>query len=65
MGATDTFLIVGVEGISVALLTLVAGISDEVGTWVIIIMAGFWLIWLITNSGTVSRISNTFANISK
>lgn len=43
------------ELIGVGLLTLVAGSSDQMGTVVVIVMAGFVIGWLIINSSTLGK----------
>jgi hypothetical protein len=43
------------ELIGVGLLSLIAGISDQMGTIVVIVMAGFVIGWLIINSGTLEK----------
>lgn len=64
MATTDAILGVAVEGLAVGLFTLVAGASDDAGTIVIIFMVGLWVIWLVTNSGTVSRIAATTGKLN-
>lgn len=43
------------ELIGVGLLTLIAGSSSQMGTIVVIVMAGFVIGWLIINSGTLGK----------
>lgn len=63
--ASDTLLAVGVEGIAVALFTLLAGANDQIGSFVLMFMVGMWILFLVTNGNAVSRITNTVGNISK
>lgn len=43
------------ELIGVGLLTLIAGTNDQMGTIVVMVMAGFVIGWLIINSGTLGK----------
>ena len=42
-----SLLTVGAELLGVSLLALVAGINDQAGKLVVMIMVGFWLIYLV------------------
>jgi hypothetical protein len=42
------------ELIGVGLMALLAGVNDQMGSIVVIIMAGFLLGWLLVNSGTLT-----------
>ena len=42
------------ELIGVGLMALLAGISDQAGTVVVIVMAGFLIGWLLINSSTLA-----------
>lgn len=44
------------ELLAVAVFTLIAGASDEMGTLVVIFMVGMWLIYLIENSKTIAAL---------
>lgn len=43
------------ELIGIGLLTLIAGTNDQMGTIVVMMMAGFVIGWLIINSGTLGK----------
>jgi hypothetical protein len=45
-----------IELLGVGLLALIAGISDEVGNVMVVIMAGIMLIWLMTHSQQLQSI---------
>lgn len=64
MAASETVLVIALELLGVALLTLVAGISDEMGKIVVLFMAGFWLIYVITDSAVISRLGNILSGVA-
>jgi hypothetical protein len=45
-----------IELLGVGLLALVAGISDEFGNIMVVIMAGIMLIWLMTHAQELQKI---------
>jgi hypothetical protein len=51
----DIVVTTAFELIGVGLLTLLAGASDNMGTIVVIVMAGFLIGWLLLNTGTLAR----------
>lgn len=51
----DVVVTTSFELIGVGLLALLAGISDQMGKIVIIVMVGFLIGWLIVNTGTLSK----------
>lgn len=51
---SDIVVTVAVELIGTALMALLAGINDQVGNIVVIVMVGFLLAWLFINAGTFS-----------
>jgi len=62
----NTLLEVGVELLGVGLLTLVAGISDETGKIIVMIMAGFWMIYLVgPGAPVISRLGADFSAAAK
>lgn len=65
MNGSDAILTVAVEGLAVGVFTLIAGINDQVGSLMVTFMVALWIIFLITNSGVVSRIAGTAGNIGK
>lgn len=50
-----------VELAAVGIFTLIAGISNDVGTLVVIFMVGMWLIFLITNPAVSAKLGKTFS----
>jgi hypothetical protein len=60
----DTFLIIALELLGVGLLTLLAGVSDDVGRGVVIFVVGLWLIYLFAEATTVARVGNLFSSIA-
>jgi hypothetical protein len=53
------------EFLGLGLLTLLAGSSDQAGTVVILMMTGFWIIYLVTNAGVVQGFSQKISTLSK
>jgi hypothetical protein len=64
MNSGSAILVLGVEFAAVALFTFIAGVSDDAGTIMVIIMVGLWLIYLVNNSQVIAGISNVIGNIS-
>lgn len=62
--AHPTLVVVAVELLAVGLFTLLAGISNDVGTIVVLFMVGLWLIFLITDSQTVAGIGSALTTIA-
>lgn len=56
--AGAAILDVSLELLAVALFTLIAGASDDVGKTVLIVMAGLWLIYIISYSDLLSSLNN-------
>lgn len=65
LSASQAILILGVELVGVGLLTLLAGISNDVGNIIVLLMIGFWLIYLIVDSTVIGGIGNMLDNIAK
>jgi len=63
--SSGVILTVGVELAGVALLTLLAGASDEAGNIVVVFMLGLWLIWMVTYPKTIEGIGNVLQNVAK
>lgn len=61
---SDTVLTVGLELGAVGIFTLIAGTSDDVGSIVVLFMIGLWIIYMVSNSGVISGISNAIGNIA-
>jgi hypothetical protein len=51
----DIVVTTAFELIGVGLMSLLAGISDQMGKVVVIVMSGFLLGWLLVNSGTLAK----------
>ena len=47
MGPTDVILALIVEMVGLGAVTVIAGISDEAGTLIVMVMFGLWLLFLI------------------
>lgn len=50
----DVVVTTAFELIGVGLLTLIAGISDQMGKIVVIVMVGFLIGWLLLNTSTLA-----------
>lgn len=63
---SSALLAVALELIAVAVFTLLAGASEEAGTVMVLMMVGFWLIYLITESniiiGAVGALNSLLSN---
>lgn len=55
--AGAAILDVSLELLAVALFTLIAGASDDAGKVVLIVMAGLWLIYLISYSNILASLN--------
>lgn len=53
---SDLIVTTAFELIGVGIMSLLAGISDEMGTVVVIVMAGFLLGWLLLNSAKLGGV---------
>lgn len=51
----DVVVTTAVELIGVGLMALLAGVNDQMGTVVVIVMVGFLIGWLLLNTGTLSK----------
>jgi hypothetical protein len=51
---SDVVITTAFELIGIGVMTLLAGISDDVGSIVVIVMVGFLLGWLLLNSSELS-----------
>jgi len=51
---SEALVQLALELLAVALFTLIAGASDEVGKLVVIFMTGLWMIYLIENSKLIA-----------
>jgi len=63
--ASDVIFTVGVEALGVGLLTVLAGSSDDVGSLIVLFMAGMWLLFFVTDSKTVSTLLGAFTKLDK
>jgi len=62
--SSSTILVIGLELGAVALFTFVAGVSDDAGTIMVVIMIGLWLLYMVNDSQVIAGISNAIGNIS-
>lgn len=53
---SEAFLEVFLESLAVGVFTLIAGVSVKAGKIVLVLMTGFWLIYLITNASVITRL---------
>ena len=59
--ASDVVLVVALELVMAGIATGVAGVSDEVGTMMVVFMAGLFLVWLIGHPGILQIPSQVFS----
>lgn len=57
-------LSVSLELLAVGLFSLMAGASKEMGTIMVTIMVGLWLIWMITEANVVSGLGKALASLT-
>lgn len=61
----NSLLTIGAELLGVGLLALVAGINDQTGKIIVMIMTGFWLIYLVgPGSAEIAKLGADFQVIS-
>lgn len=60
---SDILLALIVEGVGIGFLTLLAGISEDVGTVLVVFMVGLWLLFLVNHQGIQGYVTNLFGNI--
>jgi hypothetical protein len=63
-GPSETILTVGLELGAVALFTIIAGFSDDAGTFMVLWMVGLWLIYIVSDSAVIAGFSNAIGNIA-
>ncbi len=61
--ATDTVMAILIEAGGIVVVTIIAGLSDRVGTMMIIVLVGLWLLFLMNNTTMVTNFATTVANI--
>jgi hypothetical protein len=61
----NTVLLVGTELAAVGIFTLVAGASDDVGSIMVLVMIGLWLIYMVSDSKVITGISNAIGNVAQ
>lgn len=52
------------EFVAVGVFTILAGASDNAATIVILMMVGFWLIYMVTNSKILAGLENALGSLS-
>lgn len=62
---SENLLVIAIELLGVAMLTLIAGISDEMGKMVVLFMAGLWLLYAITDSKVITRIGSILSGVAR
>lgn len=62
-GGTEVVFALIVEGIGVAVLVVLAGINDDIGTVLVVFMIGLWLLFLVNHQGIQGYVTNVFANV--
>lgn len=62
--ASSALLSLMLEFLAVGTFTLMAGASSDVGTIMVIMMVGFWLIYMVTNAKVIASLGNALAVLS-
>jgi hypothetical protein len=60
----EGILALAFEAIAVGLIALIAGINDDMGKAMVMVMAAFWIIYMITNSVVISTFGKFVATIT-
>jgi hypothetical protein len=60
----EGILALAFEAIAVGLMTLIAGINDDMGKAMVFVMAGLWIIYMITNSAVITTMGNFVSTIT-
>lgn len=62
--AHNIFVVVALELLAVGLFTLLAGISDNFGTLVVIFMVAMWLIYIMANAKVLSTLQSGLSKVA-
>jgi hypothetical protein len=62
---SEAIMYLGLEILAVGIFTVLAGISHDMGTIVIIFMIGFWLIYMITDSAVIAKIGAALTTVAE
>jgi mannose/fructose/N-acetylgalactosamine-specific phosphotransferase system component IID len=54
-----------VEGVSVGIMVLLAGISDNVSNVMLILIVGFWLVYLIVGSDVLTSVFGAYLQLAQ
>lgn len=60
----DIFLVLAIELLAVGLFTLLAGVSQNVGRLMVIVMVALWLIYFVTTSSVITKVGGALAKVS-
>ena len=60
----NVFVAIAIELLAVGLFTLIAGISNEFGSVVVVFMVGLWLIYMLTTSQVLTKLGDAVAKIA-
>jgi hypothetical protein len=61
--SSDIVLALIVEMVGVGAVTVIAGLSDDAGTLVLVVMLGLWLLFLINHPGVETYLNTLMANV--
>ncbi len=61
----DIVLALAVEGVGLVAAVMIAGISDDIGTAVLVFMIGLWLVWLFMHGSDLQAIANLQNRVQK
>jgi len=67
MAAPDTgtgILVMAFEAVAVGIMAIIAGINDDLGKAMVVVMMAFWVIYMITNSAVISQFGGMVATFT-
>lgn len=62
--AHSIFIVVAIELLAVGIFTLIAGVNTNMGKFMVILMVGFWLIYVVTTSAVISNLGNALGKVA-
>lgn len=60
----EGILALAFEAVAVGIITLLAGINDDMGKAMVTVMAALWLIYMMTNSAVISSLGNFVSTVT-
>jgi hypothetical protein len=60
----EGILALAFEAVAVGIITLIAGINDDMGKAMVTVMVGIWLIYMMTNNAVISSLGNFVSTVT-